>query len=190
MGVDDETKEAKELRIRMEQDGSRQPRVTKAPAAPTQKEKDEHYPLHIKFKSWCPYCVAGQGISDQHRSLPDGHGNCVGITVSMDYCFMTDDEKVEGTPPVLVMFDSNSKGLWALQADSKAVTKHLVKFVADRLDDAGYAGVKVTLTSDQEESMLALKKAVAVTRRAETCPIESPVRESKANGLMERLIRS
>ena len=38
--------------------------------------------------------------------------------------------------------------------------------------------------------MLALKKAIAVARRAETPFIESPVRESKSNGLMERMVRS
>ena len=36
--------------------------------------------------------------------------------------------------------------------------------------------------------MLSLKKAVAVARQAETCPIESQVRESKANGAVERAV--
>ena len=48
----------------------------------------------------------------------------------------------------------------------------------------------MVLNSDQEPAMLSLKRAVAVTRRAETCPIESPVRESKATGAMERAIRT
>ena len=66
--VENETDRDKEQRIGEEQEASRQPRITKAPAAPTQKEKDAHYPLHVEFKSWCPQCVNGQGISDQHRS--------------------------------------------------------------------------------------------------------------------------
>ena len=48
----------------------------------------------------------------------------------------------------------------------------------------------MVLKSDQDPAMLSLKRTVAVTRRAETCPIESPVRESKANGAMERAIRT
>ena len=114
VGIEGESQEEKINRVVDEQDSSRQPRVTRAPASPTQMEMDEHYPLHIKFKSWCKDCVAGQDISDHHKAVADGHGGCLGITVSMDYCFMTDEEKLEDTPAVLVIYDSKSKGIWAL----------------------------------------------------------------------------
>ena len=41
------------------------------------------------------------------------------------------------------------------------------------------------MKSDQEVSVVALKRAVATARSGETVPIESPVRASKSNGRME-----
>ena len=65
-----------------------------------------------------------------------------------------------------------------------------MRWVAETIEEMGYGGTKAILKSDQEPATLSLKKAVAVARQAETCPIESPVRESKANGAMERAIRT
>ena len=62
--------------------------------------------------------------------------------------------------------------------------------MVDIIEEMGYAGEKIVLKSDQEPSILALKRAVAVTRDGQTCPIESPVRESKSNGAMERAVRT
>ena len=49
-------------------------------------------------------------------------------------------------------------------------------------------GVKITMKSDQEPSILALKRAVATARTGETVPIEPPVRSSKSNSKMEGAI--
>ena len=46
------------------------------------------------------------------------------------------------------------------------------------------------MRSDQEDSILALKRAVAIDRQAETVMLESPVRDSKANGAAELAVRS
>ena len=48
----------------------------------------------------------------------------------------------------------------------------------------------MVLKSDQEESIIALKKAVAIKRQAPTVNIESPVRDSQANGNAERAVRT
>ena len=55
-----------------------------------------------------------------------------------------------------------------------------------RLDD----GVKVVFKTDQEESIIAQKKAAAIKRQAPTVNIESPVRDSQANGNAERAVRA
>lgn len=34
--------------------------VMRRPYTPTQKEIEEHMPLHIPFRAWCPHCVARQ----------------------------------------------------------------------------------------------------------------------------------
>ena len=79
---------------------------------------------------------------------------------------MTDEEKDESVPPILIMYDNRSKALWGLQVESKAVTKEVVHYVTEKLEEAGYIGVRTTLNSDQGESMVALKKAVALRRKA------------------------
>ena len=57
------------------------------------------------------------------------------------------------------------------------------------LDQSGHEGEKVTFETDQEPSIVALKKAVSAARMGETVPIESPVRSSKINGMMQGAIR-
>ena len=56
------------------------------------------------------------------------------------------------------------------------------------LDQSGYEGEKLTFKTDQEPSIIALKRAVAAARTGETVPIESPVRASKSNGMMESAV--
>ena len=50
--------------------------------------------------------------------------------------------------------------------------------------------MKVTVTSDQEAAMIALKKALAVKRQAETVLCLFPVRDSRANGSVERVVKT
>ena len=63
-----------------------------------------------------------------------------------------------------------------------------MKCVAGTLDPSGCEGQTLTMKSDQEPSILALKKAVAAKRVGETVPIESRVRDSKSNGRMESAV--
>ena len=55
----------------------------------------------------------------------------------------------------------------------------------DKRDAIGYLGSPITLKSDQEPVITALKAAVAAKRIGVTTPIESPVLESQANGAAE-----
>ena len=55
---------------------------------------------------------------------------------------------------------------------------------------AGYSGTKITPKSDNKPKLKALKSAMATKRTAETRLIESPVRESKSNGHVERAVRN
>ena len=40
------------------------------------------------------------------------------------------------------------------------------------MDDMGYAGVKLTVKSDGEPAIVALVEAIAVSRKAETVPVQ------------------
>ena len=77
-----------------------------------------------------------------------------------------------------------------LAVPEKGANEYAIKLVHDKFAEAGYGGVHVTLKSDQEPSTLNLKRVVAATRSAPTIPVETPVRQSKSNGDVERAIRT
>ena len=57
------------------------------------------------------------------------------------------------------------------------------------LSSRGTYGRRSLSQSDQEPSIVALKNAIAAARFGETVPIESPVRASKSNGMMEHAVK-
>ena len=101
---------------------------------------------------------------------------------------MTAEDVGEDMCPVLVGYDHESSGIWALAVDNKGATRSSVKWTTGKIDEAGCAGTAGTLGSDQEESIMALKKAIVVHPQAETVLLESPVRDSKANVSAERAV--
>ena len=86
--------------------------------------------------------------------------------------------------PSLVMHDDGKKAFWAIGVAAKEVSEPIVEWVKGILDQSGYGGEKSTFKTDQEPSIVALKKAVPVARMGETVPIESPVRVWKSPGMM------
>ena len=115
----------------------------------------------------------------------------MGITMSVDYAFKIAEEADDKTAPVLVAYEHKTKSLWVLEVEHKgADTGVAADWLVEKLQIAGYGGVKVTLKSDNEASIIALKTAIAVRRKAETALIESPVRESQSNGHVERAVRT
>ena len=103
---------------------------------------------------------------------------------------MTAEDVGEDMCPVLVGYVNDSHGIWALAVDAKEATKPSVQWVESKVDEAGCSGTPILLRLDQEESIMALKRAVAIYRQAEAVMLESPVRDSKANGVAERAARS
>ena len=103
---------------------------------------------------------------------------------------MTAEDVGEDMYPVLFGYDNDSHGIWALAVAAKGATKPSVQWVKGNIDEAGCSRTPVSLRSDQDESIMPLKRAVAVYRQVETVMLESPVRDSKANGAAERAVRS
>ena len=173
---------------------ARDPRVARRPDAPTKAMVLAHELHHAEYRDWCEHCVAGKGVTHPHRSAEK---NLETAEFSIDYGFMTQegaqlDDGIDrvGASPILVGYDHRSKGVWAMAVDRKGPTPSSVEWLVNKLDEAGCKGVKVVIRSDQEEAIVALKKAVAIKRRAETVLIESPVRDSRANGAAERAVRT
>ena len=81
---------------------------------------------------------------------------------------MTAEDVGEHMCSVLVGYDNDSHGMWALAVDAKGATRPAVQWVKGKIDEAGCLGAPVTLRSDQEEAIMALKKAVAIYRQADT----------------------
>ena len=153
-------------------------------------EMEEHLPLHIPYRPWCPVCVAGEGVQHQSRQATLEEKEGCGVTIRMDYCFLSSDDGAEGDPKVLVVHDDKSEALWALAVKAKGIgAPEVSAWVAQKLEEAGYRGMPVTIKTDQEESIMALKRAVAGRRNSQTAMIESKVRVSKSNSDVERAIR-
>ena len=60
-----------------------------------------------------------------------------------------------------------------------------MKWCCSKLEDSGYAGSEVTVKTDQGESLIALRTAIAAARIGGTVPINSAVRCSKSKVRME-----
>ena len=77
-----------------------------AQVEPSRREREEHELTHIPYRSWCRHCVRGRGKNEAHRRL-DAEASHEASHVSMDYCFMGQDE--EKCLPILAMKDHRSK---------------------------------------------------------------------------------
>ena len=131
--------------------------------------------------------MAGKGNANKHMASTESDEK-FGLTWDMDYAFMGDDEE-ESMIPTLVEYDEATGAIWAMPVTAKGPTEEAVKWSVAKMDESGYRSQKVTLKSDQEESIMAVKRAIAATRVAESVPIESPVRASKSNGRVENAIK-
>ena len=61
---------------------------------------------------------------------------------------------------MLIMHDDRLVILWVLGVQHKGVTPETVTWITQKLEEAGYRGVDLTLKTDQEEAIMALKRAV------------------------------
>ena len=92
--------------------------------------------------------------------------------------------------PSLVLFDSETEAVHAIAVADKACKPWIVEYVCNVLNELGYSGIKVALKSDAAPELRELKKLVAAKRSCPTVPLEVPARESKANGAVERAVRT
>ena len=147
----------------------------KRPDAPTKQELEEHLPTHLPYRSWCPDCLAGRGISRRHAAV-GGDREKLGVTISIDYCFMSPEEAEQDTTPILIMYDDNLEAIWAILVQAKGAVPFVVSWCVETLDVAGYSNTEITIKSDQEPAILSLKAAIAANRAGTTAIIDSPVR--------------
>ena len=111
----------------------------------------------------------------------------------MDHCFLGSSEEEEESAhqnPFLILFDNATEAIFAVAVPSKATKPWIVEFVKSVLYELGYGQLKIAIKCDQARELQELRRAVANSRTVATVPIDVPVRESKANGGMERAVRT
>ena len=57
------------------------------PRLPTQKEMNEHYPLHLRYADWCPDCIVGQSRGHPHVQVKGDKSE----DIQVDYTFWSYD---------------------------------------------------------------------------------------------------
>ena len=167
---------------------ARSARKVRVPRTPTQAEINDHLPLHLPYREWCPHCVDG-GASGMTHKTDKEKGEPIGNTICMDYTFPSDRDAEEDANPILIMYDCRTRALWCIPTDHKGAIPWVTKWAVDKLEEAGYGGADITIKTDGEPAILDLKKAIAAARLGNTTPIESGVRQSKENGGMENAVR-
>ena len=90
----------------------------------------------------------------------------------------------------LFMDDDATSTFWCMQVDCKEAKPEIVAWMNQNLIDAGCVGMRVTLKSDGEPAMQAVKGALELKRGCETSIIRSPARESQSHVADERAIQN
>ena len=175
---------------------ARVPRRAVSPEDPTNAEVEAHkLSGHACFRSWCRHCVRGRGTEGPHSRVkpPD---SAVPV-ISWDYCYLSSSShtKPDLTPthesPVLVMWDSRSKGLFARLVPSKGTDFEgldiVLKYFAADLDRLGYK--KVVFRSDNEFAIVAFLKELKRYWTGEVIPEAASTGDPQSNGAAERAVR-
>ena len=154
---------------------------------------------HVPYRSWCKHCIHGRGTDSAH-SRNGGEEGDIPI-VSMDYCYLYESanerkerkkEEAEGRHreimemPVLVIKDRKSKQVMAELVPRKGVEKFAVERGFRIVDGLGYG--EVIMKSDQEPSIMALKREIKERMRGTVKTDESPVGEHQSNGEIEKAV--
>eukprot|EP00973_Karenia_brevis_P072635 10089624-Karenia_brevis.AAC.1 len=54
-----------------EEDGETKIKSALMPYAPSRKEVEAHNATHLPYRSWCPHCVRGRGVSMHHAKASE-----------------------------------------------------------------------------------------------------------------------
>ena len=161
--------------------------AVKDPGAPTARELAEHDLTHLPHRSWCPACVAGRSRDRMHKTLKNREPGSVPCVV-FDYGFLggVGDEQ---TIAVQIARDVDSKMLFAHVVPRKGlIGNHGVAQLLKDVERLGHK--KMCLKSDGEAALVAIQHEFKRARADETLLENSPVGDSRANGVAERAVQS
>lgn len=164
-------------------------RAKAAPRGPSRSEREAHEASHMPYRSWCPHCVRGRGVASPHveKKADDELREIRRPVISMDYFFMNKED--EELTTLIAVKDERHGCVHASMVPRKGdrdewVSSHVARF-CNRL---GYK--EITLKSDTEPAMLALRDGVARKCDAEVITEDTPVGDHQSNGAIENAIKN
>ena len=156
---------------------------------PSAEERRRHEVMHMPFRDWCKVCVAG-AANDRGHHRGDGLKELAVPEVHFDYCFPRSQAGGEYIV-VLVARDREMRMTFAHVVPIKGGELDWIsEQVARDLLKLGHHG-NLILRSDQEPAITDVLNRVAKLRGTSRTHLEqSPVGDSRANGVAERAIQT
>ena len=145
---------------------------------------------HCPYMPWCSHCVMGACNAPAHVARPDAPDSGV-PEVHCDYAFFKDKKGCsDGKVTVLVVKDRQSGGFCADVVPRKGTGGgYAVKQTNRNLKKFGHHH-KFLIRSDGESAIVDLLNRVSEMRASQTILEQTPVWDSRANGMAERAVQS
>ena len=169
------------------------PKLMRDPGQPTAREREEHeLAAHHPPRSWCDHCNSGRVQHDHHREIirQDPPEETAIPCISIDDYFMGNSETAAKDNIILVVCDNRTKSLGAWQVYKKGAVDWVGIEVSKWIDSLGYRHQRISIKSDNETSIVALRDLISETRAGPTVPLVAPAKESKSNGAMETRVKA
>jgi hypothetical protein len=167
-----------------EDEEGQQPRVMRAPKAPTKAEREEHEATHLPFRSWCTHCLRGRGRNKPHkRQVVDEELDQQKVPkISMDYFFMSQDDEKASENPLLLMADETTGHRYMRAVGRKGIGDNnemdwLIKDLDEELKSWGYPGgskEELIFKSDGERAIVAVRETLAKYHGGKITPELAP----------------
>ena len=113
-------------------------------------------PLHILPVHGVHMVLQERGVTG-HRQA-DGDKDTTGIAISFGHCCATPSGESDDVYAVLITYSDWHEALWALPVFNKGVATHEMEGCAGDICQAGCCIERITLKSDREPSIGALKQ--------------------------------
>ena len=164
-------------------------------AAPTQREKEEHFVSHYPFRSWCEHCIRGKAKAMRHVKVD--HSDETVPVISADYCFMNSvddtvitEEVQKKHAPVLIVHDRWSKLTYAHVLPYKGVTQGPIGSKCLLNDLKKFVYPKMVMRYDPEPALNSVVEAAKNGFDKQLVLEKVPQAVSESKGEIERAVQA
>jgi len=160
-------------------------KVVMSPVRPSKYEKEKHEVTHVPFRSWCPVFVAGRGIKSPHKLTKKREEEEL-PRFAMDYGFLGQEDQASAV--LLAVRELKSGMMFSMIVPKKGVCE---KWIETRIANwmNGFGFKKMLFRSDNENSILSLRKKIVALVDHQVLEEDAIKGESQTNGLAEVGIR-